>query len=142
MLDGVWGSSPADVDAVARAAAALSVVAADLGDVLEALDVNPLIASAGGCVAVDCLVAAFRLTPGHATRLPCLPSVWYTLGAGDRAGLTSVTARDLVHPQSAPITGGGMQEDPRRSSARSSPPIATWRWRPFNGWSTPGPIRP
>jgi acyl-CoA synthetase (NDP forming) len=60
MLDGVRGSSPADVDAVARAAAALSVLAADLGDVLEALDVNPLIASAGGCVAVDCLVVPRR----------------------------------------------------------------------------------
>jgi acetate---CoA ligase (ADP-forming) len=56
MLDGVRGSPPADVDAVADAVSALSILATDLGDVLEALDVNPLIASAGGCVAVDALV--------------------------------------------------------------------------------------
>ena len=60
MLDGVRGSPPADVDAVAGAVSALSVLAADLGDVLEALDVNPLIASASGCVAVDSLVVPRR----------------------------------------------------------------------------------
>ena len=60
MLDGVRGSPPADVDAVAGAVSALSVLAADLGDVLEALDVNPLIATASGCVAVDSLVVPRR----------------------------------------------------------------------------------
>jgi hypothetical protein len=39
---------------------ALSVLAAELGDALEALDVNPLISSAGGCVAVDALVLPRR----------------------------------------------------------------------------------
>jgi hypothetical protein len=34
----------------------LSVLAADLGDALDALDVNPVIVSAKGCVAVDALV--------------------------------------------------------------------------------------
>ncbi|MDP9295609.1 MAG: acetate--CoA ligase family protein, partial [Actinomycetota bacterium] len=56
LLDGVRGEPAADVDAVARAIAALSVLAEDLGDVLEAVDVNPLIAGPGGCVAVDALV--------------------------------------------------------------------------------------
>jgi hypothetical protein len=48
------------VDAVADAVSALSILATDLGDVLEALDVNPLIASAGACVAVDSLVVPRR----------------------------------------------------------------------------------
>ena len=56
MLDGVRGSPASDVDAVARAVSRLSVLAADLGDLLEALDVNPLIAGPEGCVAVDALV--------------------------------------------------------------------------------------
>ncbi len=34
----------------------LSVLALDLGDRLAALDVNPLIASPTGCMAVDALV--------------------------------------------------------------------------------------
>jgi len=34
------------------------VLAADLGDRLDALDVNPVIVSPGGCVAVDALVVS------------------------------------------------------------------------------------
>ncbi len=60
LLEGVRGAPPADVDALARAIARLSVLAADLGDLLEALDVNPVIVSAGGCVAVDALVVPRR----------------------------------------------------------------------------------
>ncbi|MDP9242769.1 MAG: acetate--CoA ligase family protein, partial [Actinomycetota bacterium] len=56
LLDGVRGEPAADVDAVARAIAALSILAEDLGDLLEAVDVNPLIAGPEGCVAVDALV--------------------------------------------------------------------------------------
>jgi acyl-CoA synthetase (NDP forming) len=56
LLDGFRGEPAADVDAVARAIAALSVLASDLGDALAALDVNPLIAGPEGCVAVDALV--------------------------------------------------------------------------------------
>jgi hypothetical protein len=56
LLDGVRGAPPADVDAVAHAVSRLSVLAADLGDMLEALDVNPVIAGPQGCVAVDALV--------------------------------------------------------------------------------------
>jgi acetate---CoA ligase (ADP-forming) len=41
---------------LAHAVARLSVLAADLGDLLDALDVNPVIASADGCLAVDALV--------------------------------------------------------------------------------------
>jgi acetate---CoA ligase (ADP-forming) len=34
----------------------LSVLAADLGDLLDALDVNPVIVAPRGCTAVDALV--------------------------------------------------------------------------------------
>jgi hypothetical protein len=56
LLDGVRGRPAADVDAVVRALVRLSALAADLGHLLEALDVNPLIAGPDGCVAVDALV--------------------------------------------------------------------------------------
>jgi acyl-CoA synthetase (NDP forming) len=60
LLDGVRGRPPADVDAVARSLVRLSALAIDLGDRLEALDVNPLIAGPEGCVAVDALVVPRR----------------------------------------------------------------------------------
>jgi acyl-CoA synthetase (NDP forming) len=56
LLDGVRGAPPADVAALASTISRLSVLAADLGDLLEALDVNPVIVSPQGCVAVDALV--------------------------------------------------------------------------------------
>jgi acyl-CoA synthetase (NDP forming) len=58
LLDGVRGAPPADVDAVADALVRVSALALDLGDVIEALDVNPLIAGPAGCVAVDAMVIA------------------------------------------------------------------------------------
>jgi hypothetical protein len=58
VLDGVRGAPPADVEALSQAVSRLSVLAADLGDLLDALDVNPLIVSPTGCVAVDALVVA------------------------------------------------------------------------------------
>ncbi len=56
LLDGVRGEPAADVDSVAEAIAALSVLAAELGDLLDEVDVNPLIGGPEGCVAVDALV--------------------------------------------------------------------------------------
>ena len=56
LLDGVRGAPASDVDAVAHAVSRLSVLAADLGDLLDAFDVNPVIASTDGCLAVDALV--------------------------------------------------------------------------------------
>jgi acetate---CoA ligase (ADP-forming) len=61
LLDGVRGMPATDVDAVADAIAGLSVLAADLGEHLEALDANPLIAGPDGCVAVDALVLPRRI---------------------------------------------------------------------------------
>jgi hypothetical protein len=60
LLDGLRGAPPSDVDALASALERLSVVATDLGDLLVALDVNPVIVSAEGCLAVDALVLPRR----------------------------------------------------------------------------------
>ncbi|MFY9887669.1 MAG: acetate--CoA ligase family protein, partial [Streptosporangiaceae bacterium] len=55
LLDGARGARPADQGAVARAVAGLSQLALDLGDQLEALDINPLICGPDGAIAVDVL---------------------------------------------------------------------------------------
>ncbi len=60
LLDGARGVPPSDVASVAGALAALSRLAADLGDDLDELDVNPLIAGPEGCIAVDALVVPRR----------------------------------------------------------------------------------
>jgi acetate---CoA ligase (ADP-forming) len=56
VLAGARGQLPADVGAIADAIAGLSRLACDLGDALEALDVNPLICGPGGAIAADVLV--------------------------------------------------------------------------------------
>jgi acetate---CoA ligase (ADP-forming) len=63
LLAGVRGQPPADLGAVAAAITAVSQIAIELGDVLEALDINPLICGPGGAVAVDAL-AVTRPAPG------------------------------------------------------------------------------
>jgi acetate---CoA ligase (ADP-forming) len=55
LLAGVRGAAPADMNAVIAAITGLSALAIDLGDELEALDVNPLICGPSGAVAVDAL---------------------------------------------------------------------------------------
>ena len=56
LLDGVRGAEPTDRDAVAQAVVALSRLAVDLGDALDALDVNPLRCGPWGCLALDVLL--------------------------------------------------------------------------------------
>jgi acetate---CoA ligase (ADP-forming) len=56
LLDGARGAPPADVGALARALVGLSWLALDLGELLDAIDVNPVICGPSGCVAVDTLV--------------------------------------------------------------------------------------
>ena len=60
ILDGVRGAAPSDVAALAHAVSRMSVLAEDLGDVIDAIDVNPVIVSPTGCVAVDALVVSRR----------------------------------------------------------------------------------
>ena len=55
VLAGARGQRPADLDAIADAIAGLSELAADLGDLLDALDINPLICGPSGAVAADVL---------------------------------------------------------------------------------------
>ena len=56
LLDGVRRAPAADLGALAQAVVALSRLAHDLGEHLEALDANPVVCGPGGCVAVDALV--------------------------------------------------------------------------------------
>jgi acyl-CoA synthetase (NDP forming) len=67
VLEGVRGRAPVDRHAVALAISALSQLALELGHVLDAVDVNPLIAGPQGCAAADALVIASRVsTPANA----------------------------------------------------------------------------
>lgn len=56
LLGGVRGDAPADLAAVTRAIAGLADLACELGEHLEALDINPLICGPHGAVAADALV--------------------------------------------------------------------------------------
>jgi acetate---CoA ligase (ADP-forming) len=56
ILAGARGQPPADLDAAAAAIVALSRLALDLGDTLDALDINPLICGPTGSVAADVLI--------------------------------------------------------------------------------------
>jgi len=60
VLAGVRGSQPCDTAAVAAAIAAFSVLITELGDWLEAFDVNPLICGPSGVLAVDALAVLRR----------------------------------------------------------------------------------
>ena len=56
LLDGVRGRPSANVFALARSMAHLSLLAQDLGALIGALDINPIIVGPHGCAAVDALV--------------------------------------------------------------------------------------
>ncbi len=56
ILDGARGRAPVDKAAVVDALVGLSNLAADVGDLIAEVDVNPLAVSADGCVALDALV--------------------------------------------------------------------------------------
>jgi acyl-CoA synthetase (NDP forming) len=60
LLDGVRGGPACDVDAFARQAALFSALVHELGEHVEEIDVNPVIVTATGCVAVDALVVGRR----------------------------------------------------------------------------------
>jgi acyl-CoA synthetase (NDP forming) len=63
VLEGVRGAPAADVDAVIEAVTRLSELVVDLGDLIEALDVNPLVAGPTGCIAADALILPRRREP-------------------------------------------------------------------------------
>lgn len=66
LLGGIRGAKPAAVGSIVDALVRLSVLAGDLGEQLAALDVNPLIASPSGCMAVDALVVPRQPPAGDA----------------------------------------------------------------------------
>ena len=55
VLAGTRGLPPADMEAITDAITGLSRLACDLGDTLEALDINPLICGPTGTIAADAL---------------------------------------------------------------------------------------
>jgi hypothetical protein len=61
LLDGVRGTAAADLDAVCAAIVAVATIAVELGDALDALDVNPVLAGPQQCMAVDVLVVPKNL---------------------------------------------------------------------------------
>ena len=60
LLDGLRDRPPVDLDAYCDAAARFSTMAAALGDVIDEIDINPVIVHPAGCVAVDALVVGSR----------------------------------------------------------------------------------
>ncbi|MBE7552334.1 MAG: acetate--CoA ligase family protein [Anaerolineales bacterium] len=56
LLAGLRGQPAVDIEAVVDTAMRLSALAADLGDLIAEVDINPLIALPGGAVAVDALI--------------------------------------------------------------------------------------
>jgi acetate---CoA ligase (ADP-forming) len=60
VLAGVRGQPPADANAVTSALVSFSVLAAELGEYLDAFDVNPLICGPHGVLAVDALAVPHR----------------------------------------------------------------------------------
>jgi hypothetical protein len=60
LLAGWRGGAPADVTALADVIVAFSTLATELGDAIEAVEANPVIASADGAVAVDALLIVRR----------------------------------------------------------------------------------
>jgi acyl-CoA synthetase (NDP forming) len=64
LLAGVRGQPRADLASIADAITGLSALACELGDVLEALDINPLICGPAGVIAVDARAVPRRAAPG------------------------------------------------------------------------------
>jgi acyl-CoA synthetase (NDP forming) len=62
LLAGVRGQPPADLAAIAGAITGLSAIACELGDALDALDINPLICGPSGVLAVDTLAVPHDAT--------------------------------------------------------------------------------
>ncbi|MGH2752558.1 MAG: acetate--CoA ligase family protein [Actinomycetota bacterium] len=56
LLDGTRGAAPFDTEALVDAVVRLSTLARALGSDLKALDINPLVATPRGCIAVDALL--------------------------------------------------------------------------------------
>jgi acyl-CoA synthetase (NDP forming) len=65
MLEGFRGSPPADLDALVEVIVAVSRLAHERGHELAALDLNPVIATPDGAVAVDVLIVPLHREPAE-----------------------------------------------------------------------------
>lgn len=65
VLDGVRGRPAVDVAALVDAIVALSDLAADLGDLIGELDINPIVVTPEGCLALDALVVPAAASRAH-----------------------------------------------------------------------------
>jgi hypothetical protein len=61
LLSGYRGAKPADRESVLAAMLALSRLTNDLGDRIESIDINPLVALPDGAVALDALMVLRRI---------------------------------------------------------------------------------
>jgi hypothetical protein len=68
LFDGARGNPAVEVGALADALVRLSVLAADFGASLDALDANPVVVHPNGCVAVDALVVPREKSSTPASR--------------------------------------------------------------------------
>jgi succinyl-CoA synthetase beta subunit len=66
LLEGARGQPAADIEAVLEAVVSIAVIAEELSDGIEALDVNPLVCGPWGVVALDALVVAPAAAAGAA----------------------------------------------------------------------------
>jgi hypothetical protein len=55
VLAGVRGSPPSDAGAIVSALVSFAALVAELGDLLDAFDINPLLCGPSGVIAVDAL---------------------------------------------------------------------------------------
>jgi hypothetical protein len=62
LLDGLRDRPAVDVKAFCQAAERFSIMAAALADEISEIDINPVIAHSGGCIAVDALVVGYDVT--------------------------------------------------------------------------------
>jgi acetate---CoA ligase (ADP-forming) len=69
MLAGARGRPPANTEAVVEAALRLSALAADLGALIDSLDINPLLATPQGVLALDALIVPRHERPGSSLPL-------------------------------------------------------------------------
>ncbi len=100
VLAGARGQAAADPGAIADAVTALSRLACDLGDAIEALDINPLICTPAGPLAADALLVP--ALPSSALPSPALPSPALPSPALPSPALPSPALPSPALPSSAP----------------------------------------
>ena len=115
LLDGWRGGAPADLDALADLVAAVSRLALELGDDLEALDLNPVIAGPDGAIAVDALVLPRRPT----TTTTTTTTTRRTHARAERGRPPDPGPGPGLHRHADPARGGGRARRRCRSTRPS-----------------------